>query len=85
MNHTKNTSEKEEYSCKCNPQTSIPFLDIECSIKDGIIDTDLYKKETDRNQYLLTNSCHPAQTKANIPYSLSLRICSTEHKEINRL
>ena len=36
--------------------------------------TDLYRKETDRNQYLLTSSCHPAHTTQNIPYSLALRI-----------
>ena len=35
---------------------------------------DLYRKETDRNQYLLTSSCHPAQVTQNIPYSLALRI-----------
>ena len=31
-------------------------------------------KETDRNQYLLPNSCHPAHVTQNIPYSLALRI-----------
>ena len=36
--------------------------------------TDLFKKPTDRNQYLLTSSCHPSATKDNIPYSLALRI-----------
>ena len=36
--------------------------------------TDLYRKETDRNQYLLTSSCHPAHTTLNTPYSLALRI-----------
>ena len=36
--------------------------------------TDLYRKETDRNQYLLTSSCHPAHVTENIPFSLALRI-----------
>ena len=36
--------------------------------------TDLYRKKTDRNQYLLTSSCHPAHTTQNIPFSLALRI-----------
>ena len=36
--------------------------------------TDLYRKETDRNQYLLPTSCHPAHVTSNIPYSLALRI-----------
>ena len=47
--------------------------------------TDLFKKETDRNQFLLTSSCHPASVCANIPFSLALRIvriCSlTETRE----
>ena len=34
----------------------------------------LYKKETDRNQYLLTSSCHPSHVTYNIPFSLALRI-----------
>ena len=41
---------------------------------EGTILTDLYRKETDRNQYLLPSSCHPAHTTKNIPYSLALRI-----------
>ena len=36
--------------------------------------TDLYRKETDRNQYLLSSSCHPAHITDNIPFSLALRI-----------
>ena len=36
--------------------------------------TDLYRKDTDRNQYLLPSSCHPAHVTQNIPFSLALRI-----------
>ena len=44
------------------------------TIKEGKIEIYLYKKDTDRNQYLLPSSCHPKQTIKVIPYSLSLRI-----------
>jgi hypothetical protein len=53
LNHTTVEGEAAEDKCDCEPQSSIPFLDVLCSIKDGKIDTDLYKKPTDRNQYLL--------------------------------
>ncbi len=58
---------------------STTFLDTTIQIKDGKINTDLYRKETDRVQYLLPNSCHPAHICKNVPYSLALRlvrICS---------
>ena len=42
--------------------------------KRGEIILDLYKKPTDRNQYLLTSSCHPAHCVENIPFYLALRI-----------
>ena len=56
--------------------------------------TDLYRKPTDRNRYLLTSSCHPAHVTNNIPFSLALRIvriCSdkvsrdTRLEELNKL
>ena len=50
------------------------ILDTSCKILGGKIVTDLYRKETDRNQYLLPSSCHPAHVTSNIPYSLALRI-----------
>ena len=40
----------------------------------GKIITGLYRKETDRNQYLLPSSCHPAHVTENIPFSLAMRI-----------
>ena len=52
----------------------IPFLDTLCTIKEGKIETDLYRKPTDKNQYLLTSSCHPVETVANIPHSMAMRI-----------
>ena len=56
------------------------------SIKDGKIEVDLYKKETDRNQYLLPSSCHNRPN--SIPFSLSLRIvriCTDPTKRDQRL
>ena len=79
MNHTSLNSELER--CECEAQESIPFLDTKVQIKNGKIVTDLYRKPTDRNQYLLTNSCSPASVTKNIPFSLALRIvriCSEE-------
>ena len=79
MNHTFLNPELERFECKT--QESIPFLDSECQIKNGKIVTDLYCKPTDRNQYLLKNSCSPASVIKNIPFSLALRIlriCSEE-------
>ena len=63
-----------ECGCECKPSESIPFLDTLSTIKDGKIITDLYRKPTDRCQYLLTSSCHPPHVTNNIPYSLALRI-----------
>ena len=88
MNHTTNREEKPEDRCGCEVKYSIPFLDTLCSIVNGKIDTDLYKKPTDRNQYLLPNSCHPKQTTAAIPKSLGLRIvriCSDTKNRNKRL
>ena len=61
-------------TCGCKQAESLPFLDTSCQIIDGKIVTDLYRKETDRNQYLLTSSCHSAHVTENIPFSLALRI-----------
>ena len=59
-----------------------------CTIIEGKIETDLYRKETDRNQYLLPSSCHPKQTTKSIPVSLGLRIvrnCSRIEQRNQRL
>ena len=38
---------------------TVPFLDMQISIDgDGLIQTDLYRQETDRCTYLLPSSCH---------------------------
>ena len=49
------------------------------SLYDNKIKTDLYRKPTDKVQYLLPSSCHPTHTFKSVPYSLALRlvrICS---------
>ena len=71
MSHT---SINEEEPCDCSRVKEIPFLDVNLSVKEGKINTDLYKKPTDRNMYLLTSSCHPLSNFSSIPYSLALRI-----------
>ena len=74
MNHTSPPNESEDDRCQCSQQVAIPFLDVLCSIQYGKIETDLYRKETDRNMYLLPSSCHPPSCTKNIPFSLCLRI-----------
>ena len=84
LNHTTPEDEAIEDKCDCEAQISIPFLDTSLTILDGKIDTDLIKKDTDRNQYLLRESCHAAGVTASIPYSLSLRIVRICSKIENR-
>ena len=74
MTHTTPNSEPETSRCSCPPKESVQFLDTSCSLKEGRIIVDLYRKPTDRNQYLLTSSCHPETHTENIPFSLALRI-----------
>ena len=74
MNHTNPENELDEMQCSCSPNTEIPFLDTSCSIQNRKIILDLYRKPTDRNQYLLTSSIHPAHCHENIPLSLAMRI-----------
>ena len=74
MNHTSPPKEAEADQCQCEKQQSIPFLDVSCRIESGKIETNLHRKDTDRNMYLLPSSCHPPSCTKNIPFSLSLRI-----------
>ena len=67
------------HDCFCNQTRSILFLDTRVSIEGGRLFTDLYKKPTDRCQYLLPSSCRQSHIFKNIPYNLCnrlLRICS---------
>ena len=88
MTHTTLPDEDPKDRCDCVEQNAVPFLDTLVSIKEGQIDVDLYKKETDRNQYLLPSSCHNRNVTNSIPFSLSLRIvriCINPYKREQRL
>ena len=74
MTHTTPDYEPFPARCSCPPLKAIQFFDTSCTIREGKIIVDLYRKPTDRNQYLLTSSCHPASHTENIPYSLAMRI-----------
>ena len=74
MSHTTNSLEDISTKCACPIKDIIAFLDTSLQIVDGKIILDLYKKETDRNMYLLSSSCHPPHQHDNIPCSLAMRI-----------
>ena len=74
MSHTSIENESESDRCSCPEKKSIPFLDTSCQIEKGRIILDLYKKPTDRNMYLMLDSCTPPACTRNIPYSLAMRI-----------
>ena len=47
--------------------------------RDGVLSTDLYRKETDKPTALLPSSAHPGHITGNIVYSMGfrlLRICN---------
>ena len=83
INHLNSSHRLIKFSATYDPQEkSVPFLDTVVMIDDqGYIQTDLYKKDCARVQYLIPSSCHPRHICANIPFSLGyrlLRICSQE-------
>lgn len=59
---------------------SVNFLDLNLSIHDDRITTNIFYKPTDSHSYLMYQSSHPPACKKSIPYSQLLRakrICST--------
>ena len=57
----------------------ISFLDVEVTLNNGVLSTDLFVKPTDTHQLLGPASCHPYHCKKGIHYSQTLRlnrICS---------
>ena len=71
MSHTKPVGAS---GCDCPESNTIPFLDTSLEIKGGKIISDLYRKPSDRNKYLLPSSAHPSHVTESTPYSLALRI-----------
>ena len=68
----------------CEPdfaKQTTTFLDVNVTIGNGVMTTDLYVKPTSVNQYLSPASSHPPCVTRNIPYSLAFRlrrICSED-------
>ena len=53
---------------------SVPFLDVQATIRNDSIVMDLYTKPTNTHQYLLPASNHPPHVHNNLPYGLGLRL-----------
>lgn len=62
-------------------KSSISFLDVNVSRSTGpVLQTSVFRKPTDRNNFLHSKSYHPPSMKKSLPYSQFLRmrrICST--------
>ena len=52
----------------------VNFLDLNVSLRNGAISTDLYVKPTDGHQYLHYKSSHSEHLKNVIQYSQALRL-----------
>ena len=63
-NYDTNIKFTHEFSKK-----EIPFLNLKVGIRNGNITTDLYVKDTDRNQHLHYTSAHPYRTKSSVVFS----------------
>ena len=85
--NTDNTDQSAD-DCDCEPSASVAFLDTCLSLRGGRVRSDLYRKPSDRVQFLLPSSCHPRHTTESLPYSCALRIiriCSEEEDRDKRL
>ncbi|XP_078520512.1 uncharacterized protein LOC144785528 [Lissotriton helveticus] len=61
-------------------ERSLPFLDVEISVKDNVLSCSLFQKKTDKNNALHYKSYHPRSLRDNLPYGQYLRVrrnCST--------
>ena len=80
LNSVHPTMKFDEYQHN-RENNSCNFLDLNITIENGRINTDLYRKETDKPSALLPSSSHPGHITANIVYSMGfrlMRICSSE-------
>lgn len=80
MNHMNNYHDTIKFKFNWSTE-EVDFLDVTVKLNDGIIQTDLYTKPTDKHQYLFFTSCHPSASKKGIPYGQALRtrwICSED-------
>ena len=55
-------------------EKSVAFLDLNVSLENGSVTTDLHTKSTDCHQYLHCSSSHPNHIKNSIIYSQTLRL-----------
>ena len=49
------------------------YLDVQVSVREGKLITDLYVKQIDSHQYLNPSSYHPYHCTKSIPYSQALK------------
>ena len=52
----------------------VKFLDVEVTLKNVVLSTDLFVKTMDTHQFLHPNFCHPYHCKKGIIYSQILRL-----------
>ena len=53
---------------------TINVFDVQVSKKNSALETDLYRKDTDRHQYLHAKSCHRYVYKKYIPFGQAIRL-----------
>lgn len=66
------------FTWTCSGSTAT-FLDVDITLDNGNLTTNVHVKPTNKQLYLHYDSCHPPHTKRSIPRSLSIRghrICS---------
>ena len=52
----------------------VNFLDVEVTLDNSVLPTDLFVKPIDTHKFLDPTSCHPYNCKKGIPYSQTLRL-----------